>query len=146
MTAAVMETPLYGGFRDEKWKYKQFTLKAATKAYKGAACVIETSSGQVKPAVSASGLKTLGVFAETVDATSAGPLGATAQPVNVDLLRERTILWRAQDGTIDSGDIGSTCYWSDDLTVSLNSTSQSAAGTILAVDGTSYAAFEIVGV
>lgn len=141
MTAAVAKNDI----RFETWKLRRFTLKAATKAYKGATAVIELSSGKIKPAVSASSLKFLGVFDETVDATSAGPLGATDQPVNVDLLKERFILWRAQDGTITSANIGTTCYLSDDLTVSLNSTTQSAAGTILGVDSTFGVAFEIPG-
>ncbi len=131
--------------RFERWSYRQFTLKAGQIAYKGGAVALKTADGKVYPGPSASGYKFLGVFAETVDASSAGPLGSVDQPVNVDLLKERCILWRAQDGTITAANVGSTCYMSDDATVSLNSTSQSAAGTIMAVDATYGVAFEVEG-
>lgn len=140
MTAAADEN---ADFRFERWEYRQFTLKAGQIAYKNAAAAIKTADGKVYAAVSATGYKFLGVFAETVDASSAGPLGSVDQPVNVDLLRERTVLWRANDGTITSANIGSSCYFSDDLTVSLNSTNQPLAGTILAVDSVYGVAFEV---
>lgn len=141
MTAAAADFEI----KQERWKYRQFTLKAGQIAYKGATAVIKTSDGKIYAAASASGFKFLGVFAENVDASSAGPLGSVDQPVNVDLLKERQILWRAQDGTITAANIGSTCYMSDDQTVSLNSSSQSAAGTIVAVHATYGVAFEVEG-
>jgi len=139
MTAAAADQSL----RTERWSYKQFTLAATKKAYKGGLAAIKQADGKVYPAVSASGYVFIGVFAEQVDATSSGPLGAVDQPVNVDLLRERTILWRANDGTITASNVGSYCYFSDDLTVSLNSTTQSKAGLILAVDATFGVAFAV---
>jgi hypothetical protein len=127
----------------ESWTHRRFTLKAGTKAWRNGAAVIELSSGKVKPAVSATGLKFLGIFDETIDATSAGPLGSADQPVNVNLIRERWIRWFANDGTIDSADVGSDAYLSDDQTVSLNSTNQCLVGVILEVDTTKGVAVEI---
>lgn len=133
--------------RFERWKHRLFTLKAGQIAYSGGLAMIKQTSagndGKVYAGPSASGYILLGVFDETVDASSAGPLGSVDQPVNVDLLRERTVLWRANDGTIVAADVGSKCYVSDDNTVSLNSTTQSVAGMILAIDATYGVAFEV---
>lgn len=114
--------------------FLRLTLTATKKAYEGGlACLV---SGKLVPGASASGQKIVGFFAETVDATSSGPLGAVDQPCNVDLVDEVSILWRANDGTITSANVGASCYISDDNTVSLNSTTQSVAGTIVQVDAT----------
>jgi hypothetical protein len=134
------------GIEVEFWKYRQFTLKAGQIAYKGGSAVIKLADGKVYPGPSATGYSHfLGVFAEQVDASSAGPLGSVDQPVNVDLLKERVVLWRANDGTITAANVGSNCYLSDDQTVSLNSTNQPLAGTILAVDTVLGVAFAVEG-
>jgi hypothetical protein len=128
----------------ERWSYRQFTLQAGQIAYKGGTALLKTADGKVYTAVSGAGYsRLLGIFAEHKDASSAGPLGSVDQPVNVDLLKERTLLWRANDGTITAANVGSNCYVSDDQTVSINSTNQSLAGVILAVSTVYGVAFEV---
>lgn len=142
MTAASDEQLI----RTERWQYRQFTLKAGQIAYKGASACLNTADGKCYPAAGAlATLLTLGVFAETVDASAAGPLGSVDQPVNVDLLRQKTVLWRANDGTIAAANVGSACYYLDDSTVTLTATAHSKAGTILAVDSVLGVAFEVEG-
>ena len=66
----------------ETWKRKRFTLTGG-KAFKGAIALLDKSTGKVvKGQSSAAGYVRIGVFAETVDATSADAL------VDVDLERE----------------------------------------------------------
>lgn len=133
--------------RTESWKHRSFTLTAAKKAYKGANCVLDTATGKVKPGAAGTGLVLIGVFDETVDATSAGPLGAVAQPVSVDLLREVNLEWFANDtGTAVSGTTGllQACYVLDDQTVSGASSGNSIAGLVWAVDSVKGVAVERV--
>lgn len=111
------------------WKYKSFTLTGA-KAWKGGRAALN-SSGKVVPASSISGLLPIGIFAETVDATSADA------PVQVDLEREVTIEYFANATASDAvaaTDIGSNGYMMDDQTVTITPAGRSVAGRIWDVD------------
>lgn len=127
--------------RSEQWKYKAFTLPSG-KAWKGArACL--NGSGQVVPATAATGLVAIGVFAETVDATSG------ALPVTVDFEREITVERFVNATSTDacaSTDVGSMGYMLDDQTVgilpSLAGVARSPAGRILDVDAVKGVAIE----
>lgn len=130
MTAAARNTVV----NFETWKHKQFTAKGGQHIYQGDAVCIKTADGKVYPGPSATGYKFLGIADEEFNEAADGL-------VNVDLMKERTVLWRANDGTITAANIGSTCYFSDPNTVSLNSTNQPKGGTILAVDTTLGVAF-----
>jgi hypothetical protein len=118
----------------EVWKYKQFTLASGTKAYKGGLACIDKSSAtstKVVPGTPSSTLVAIGVFRETVDATSAAAL------VDVDLLTEIEIEWWANGTSTDAvaaTDIGKDAYVLDDQTVSILSGGHSLAGRIWAYD------------
>lgn len=116
----------------ETWKFKVFTLKSGTKGYKGGDCCLDTATGKVVPGTAALGLVFIGMFAETVDATS-GDL-----PVNVDLMREVTLEWLDNDtaGTPISGTTGiqGPAYILDDHTVTAVPAVNSFAGIVWAVD------------
>ena len=124
------------GERMEKWAHHELTLKATKKAYQNGFAVGEKSSGKVIPAASATGLVMLGLFDESIDASSTGPLGAVDQPVTVHFDPEITVYWRPGDGTISASNLFSPCYFSDDQTVSLNSANQPLAGTIVGFNAT----------
>lgn len=120
--------------RFEQWKHKSFTLASGTKAWKGARAVLNTS-GTVQPATSAPGLSCLGVFDETVDATSG------ALPVSVDLeveIQVERFVNATSTDAIAAGDVGSMAYMVDDQTVGilpqLAGVGRTPAGRILDVD------------
>lgn len=124
----------------ETWKTKQFKLTSGTKAYKGGDCCLVLATGQVQPGAAGTGLVFIGMFAETIDATSA------AQLVNVDLMREVTLEWLDNDtaGTPVSGTTGilGPCYILDDHTVTAVPTVNSLAGVVWAVDSAKGVAVE----
>ena len=124
----------------ETWKRKRFTLTGG-KAFKGAIALLDKSTGKVvKGQSSAAGYVRIGVFAETVDATSADAL------VDVDLEREITLEWFANDTVAPlsaTTDILNTAFVLDDQTVTAGSTATSvAAGRVWAVDSTRGVAVE----
>jgi hypothetical protein len=131
----------------EKWTRHQLPLSAAKKAYKGGLAMGRPSTASVVPATTGAGAAgandiVLGIFAETIDNTANT---ATTALVNVDFLNERTILWRANDGSITSANLFSKCYAVDDQTVSATSTNRAEAGTILAVDTILGVGFATIG-
>lgn len=143
MTAAAQETQL-GSRRATRL---DFLLPTGIKAWKGATAMGRPSTGQLHNAVTGVGAAGandifLGVFAETIDNTS----GSAAVAVTVDFLKEKTLLWRANDGTITAASLFNPCYFADDLTVSTTSTNAAKAGTILAVDAVKGVCFEVEGV
>lgn len=115
--------------RTVTWKYKAFTLTGA-KGWKGGRAALN-SSGKVVPASSVAGLIPIGVFAETVDATSADA------PIQVDLEREITVEY-FQNATAGDAcaltDVGSIAYMFDDQTVAITAAGRSPAGRIWDVD------------
>lgn len=118
--------------RVEKWRYKQFTLKAAETAYKGGIAVIKQADGKCYAGALATGLVIIGVFAE--DKTS-----ASDTLVNVDLLEEKTLVWfnnSTSGDAVAATDFGKDCYMTDDNKVTITSTSASKAGRVWAVDAT----------
>jgi hypothetical protein len=143
MTALAAELML----TTEKATRLDMALGPAVKAYKGGTAMGRPSTGYVMPAVTGSGAAGandvfLGIFAETIDNSAATN---TTLSVTVDFLKEKTILWRANDGGIAATDVFNACYFVDDQTVSKTSTNRAKAGTILAVDSVLGVAFEVEG-
>jgi hypothetical protein len=124
------------------WRLKEFTLASGLIAYQGAIAAIETSgsdAGKVKPGATSPSLVVIGVFSETVDATSA------AKAVTVDLLREVELEWFVNGSSSDAvaaTDVGKLCYVLDDQTVSILAGGKSVCGRIWAVDSTKGVAVE----
>lgn len=122
-------------------------LGPAVKAYKGGTAMGRPSTANVMPAVTGAGAAGandifLGIFAETIDNTAATN---TTLSVTVDFLKEKTMLWRANDGSITAANVFGPCYAVDDQTVSATSTNRAKLGTILAVDSVLGVAFEVEG-
>jgi hypothetical protein len=112
-------------------KYKIYTLKSTFKAYKGHGAALRRSDGKVQPFDNSPGLVFIGVFAETVDATSADKL------VNVDLCREVQLEFFENDATspvsASTGILGA-CYQLDNHTVTADPEAGSLAGLVWVVD------------
>ena len=117
--------------RVEKWRFKQFTLKANETAYKGGLAVLKQSDGKAYAGVAGTGYVVLGLFAETKSSTS-------DTTVNVDLLEEKTLVWLANPSSSSDGvaatDFGKVCYFNDDNSVTMSSSSKSIAGLVWGVD------------
>lgn len=123
-------------------------LGFSVKALKGTTAMGRPSTGTVFPAVTGSGNAGandifLGVFAATVDNSS---FTATTLPVTVDFLKEKTLLWRVNDGSITAASLFNPCYFVDNQTVSTTSTNHAKAGTIMAIDSVLGVCFEVEGV
>jgi hypothetical protein len=125
------------GSRDTKQRgagpvphFHTFPVAASVKCIQGGLAVL--SAGYVKPGVIATGLVSVGCFAETVD-NSSGSAGDKS--VRVD---SGTFRWAnsADADLIAQANVGAVCYVVDDLTVALtsNSTTRSVAGVIDGVD------------
>ena len=125
------------------WQFHLQTLAAGEIAAYGDAAFIKQSDGKTYKGVSGTGYVFIGTFAENVDASSAGPLGSVDQDVNVDFMKERTILWRANAGDITTANRGSQAYFTDAATVTAVSSGHTKAGLILAVDATFGVAFAV---
>jgi hypothetical protein len=131
----------------EKAIKKDLPLAPAKKAYKGATAMGRPSTGYVYPAVTGAGAAGandlfLGYFAETVD-NSANT--ATTLSVTVDFVREKTLLWRAQDGTLAATDRFNSVYAADDQTVSKTSTNAPPLGKMIDIDAVLGVCFEVEG-
>lgn len=126
--------------RREKWRYKQFTLKANETAFKGGLACVKQSDGKVYAGVAGSGYVALGLFAEDLTSTSDAL-------VNVDLVEEKTLVWFNNPSTssdqVQATDFGKVCYFNDDNSVTMNSSSKSIAGLVWAVDATKGALVEL---
>lgn len=135
----------------ERITRKEFPLGYGVKAYKGATAFGRPSTGFVypaKPGAGAAGANDimLGVFHETIDNTAGT---ATTLPVTVDFIREKTLLWRANDpgaGAIVATDRFNPCYALDDQTASKTTTNAAKLGTIVDVDSVLGVAFELGGI
>jgi hypothetical protein len=103
-----------------------FPLSVGTKALQGGAAGGDLSTGKVVPMHEEGDLYYLGIFEDTVDATSAEKL------VSVDCSPERFCRWWANDGSIDLTDRFNICFMLDDQTVGL--AGASVAGRIWDVD------------
>jgi hypothetical protein len=125
----------------ERWNRKQLPLIGGQKAWKGGTACADVSTHTVKiGAPSNANLEVLGVFDETIDNTGQTAGGATAL-VNVNFLREKTVLWRDNDGSITSASLFADAYLVDDHTVA--STGSAVFGRILAVDAVLGVAVEV---
>jgi hypothetical protein len=113
----------------ERWTHHLFPLKAGSKAFKNGKAAIDLTSGKVVPVSATADLLEIGVFDETIDATT-----AEAQ-VNVNLGVEIEGRWWAQDGSIAPDDVGNICYGLDDQTVQLSGAGP-ISGRIWLVDPT----------
>jgi hypothetical protein len=127
----------------ERWTRKQLPLAPGVKAWKGGTCLGDPTNANVIPGAAATGKLFLGQFAETIDNTASTNTNAL---VNVDFLKEKTVLWRDNDGSITAANLFSACYVVDDHTVGASSSGKSKAGVILAVDSVLGVGFEVEGV
>ena len=110
-------------------------LAPSKTAYKGATAMAVPSAGYVRPGVT--GATTagandlfLGVFEEQVTNSST----TATTPVNVNLLKEYTMLYRINDGSISSSTLFNPCYVVDDTSVSATSTNRAIAGLVIEID------------
>lgn len=110
----------------ERLNQKQFTLTSGSVAYKGGQAVLGVATGKVVPAAAGVGLRSIGTFAENMDASSADKL------VNIDLGREVVAEWLANSGTnpVAATDLGSMAYLEDDQTAGISPAGFSPAGII----------------
>jgi hypothetical protein len=102
----------------ERWTHHLFPLLVGTRAWKGAACGLDSLTGKVQPmAAGLVDLVHIGTFDEDVDATGA------EWPVQVDLGMELEVRRYANDGAglVDAADVGSICNFLDDQTVTMGS-------------------------
>jgi hypothetical protein len=118
----------------ERWTRKRLLGAASTVFYKGQAVGIETASngnqGRVVPMSISTSLVYIGLAAENLTNTAAAL-------VNVDLCEEIELHWYANaaaSNNVAAINVGSLGYFTDDLTVSKTSTSNSLAGRIWAYD------------
>jgi hypothetical protein len=113
----------------ERWTRHLFTLASGKKAWQGGLAALNTATGKVEPASSAAGLVVIGVFAESIDATTAD------KEVNVDLGLEIEVRWWANAGTggATATDLGKIAFVVDDQTVGITE-GPVVAGRIWAVD------------
>jgi hypothetical protein len=127
--------------REERWKFKEFTLASGNIAYQGGSACLDLSAGKVVPASAAEGLLHIGVFAETVDATAADA------SVGVNLVEEIALVWYANagSGTVASTDLGQVCYFADDQTVTMTGAGGPVAGRVWAVDTSKGVAVQKLG-
>lgn len=133
----------------EKVTRLELPLLGGKKAYKGGSCGGMASGGTVRPMLVGSGAAGatdvfVGIFAETIDNSSA-TAGSATLPVTVDFLKEKTLLYRANDGSITAANIFQKCYAADDGTASATSTNSAPLGTILKVDSVLGVGFEVEG-
>ncbi len=125
--------------RKEKWKYKQFTLKAGQTAFKGGLAVIKQADGKCYAGVSGAGYVAIGEFAEDVT-NSADVL------VNVELFEEVTIKWfrnATSSDDVAATDFGKVCYFFDDHSVTITSSSRSIAGLVWGIDSVKGVAVQV---
>lgn len=121
----------------ERWGYMRFPLAVGNKAWKHGIATIDLSTGKCEPGHAETDLYVIGLFNETVDATSAEAL------VNVKLSRELDIEWWANDSSsISAANVGSLCYVVDDQSVTITASGASVAGRIWGVDATKGVAVE----
>jgi hypothetical protein len=128
--------------RKEKWQFKQFTLKAGETAFKGGLAVIKQSDAKCYAGVSGTGYVAIGEFAETIDNSAS----AVDVLVNVELFEEVTIKWfrnATSSDDVAATDFGKVCYFFDDHSVTITSTSRSIAGLVWGVDSAKGVAVQV---
>lgn len=134
LTAAKMTT-------FETWKRKQLVLTTSSTVYQGGMACGDSSTGTVKKAAASNAnLIFLGIFAESIASSAAGAL------VNIDFLKEKTLLWMDNDPLTPVTTLFTPCYFTSDHTVGSSSGSGAKAGTVLALDTALGVAFEVEGV
>lgn len=110
-------------------------LAATTKCFAGGAACLN-ASGQMVPASTATGLKTLGVTEQTYD-NSAGAAGDVLGEARAGVFAFKN---SSSGDAIAQADVGADCYWVDDQTVAKTngSSTRSVAGKVvqLSDDGT----------
>ena len=105
-------------------------LKGKTEqVYKGGTACLDTSTGLVAKAFASTTLIPIGTFADDQNTPAGGS-------VTVKLFKELRGIWRANDGTVVAGTVGSLCYLLDDQTVSNSDATNtlSVAGRVLKID------------
>src|SRR5258706_15404774 len=114
----------------DTWHFIQSTLNANETEFKGGLAVLKQSEGKVYAGVLATGYVPLGLFAESKTSTADAL-------VNVDLITEKTLVWfdnATSSDAVAATDFGKLCYFFDDHSVTITSTSRSIAGKVWAVD------------
>lgn len=115
----------------DTWSTKEFTLAIGTRAYANGRAGFNKATGKVQPMTSAPGIRSIGRFTSTVDATSGDKI------VGVRLDKELAMEWlenaTAGDAVV-AGDIDGPCFYLDDQTVTRTATGRSLAGRVMAVD------------
>lgn len=109
-----------GGFRN-------WPVAAAVKCWKGAIACLDESTGYVKPGVTETGLKAVGIFAETVDNTD-GANGDLSVEVRDD--GAFSVGNSAGADEIAKDDVGKTAYVVDDQTVALTDGTSTRSGAV----------------
>jgi hypothetical protein len=106
-------------------------VKAATKIWKGAACVID--AGYLAPARTATGLITAGVARNTFD-NSTGAAGAVVGEVERGVFAFNN---SSAGDLIAQANVGADCWFVDDQTVALTNggATRSRAGRIIQIEG-----------
>lgn len=117
---------------EENWYRQVFPLRSGKKAWKGGFAIGNPVSADVVPGVASASQVFLGRFAETIDNTNgSGPTG-----ILVNLLKERTLIWCANDASITGANLFQNAYINDDQSVGLTSSAHTLLGVIMAVSTT----------
>lgn len=138
MTALANELML----SEEQWYRQTFPLRAGKKAWKGALMIGDPVAGNVVPGVASAGMVFLGRCAATIDNTN----GTGNTPVVINLVKERSLLWCANDASITIANLFQTAYIDDDNSVGLTSSGHTALGIIMAVSAIDGVLVQLAGV
>ena len=107
-----------------------YPVAASVTCYAGAGAVLD-AAGNLKPAVTGTGLVTVGIFPQRV--VNAGSAGAVEAEVRPGVYRFAN---SASADEITAAEIGDDCYWVDDQTVAktAGTSTRSVAGKVTDVD------------
>jgi len=137
MTALAGELAL----SEEQWYRQTFPLRSGKKAWKGALMIGNPTSADVVPGVSSAGQVFLGRCAATIDNTN----GTGPTNVTINLVKEKTLIWCANDGTITAGSLFQNAYILDDQTVTSTSSGNTLLGIIMAVSSVDGVLVQLAG-
>lgn len=104
---------------------RTYKMAASTQIWEGGIVVVSTSTGLAAPGSTATTLKAVGVAMQSVLSPASG---TTYINVHIGTFQINA------DSAFAQSSIGSTCYITDDQTVSLTSTGRSIAGTVDSLD------------
>jgi hypothetical protein len=112
---------------------RAFPMVAAAKAFAGTIAAIETANGNVKPGLTATNIRAVGVFSAFFD-NSAGAAGAVVAEVKRGVFGP--FANSSAGDLIAAGDVDTDCYIVDDQTVAKTSggSTRTVAGKVHQVD------------